>query len=522
MAARPPIFLADDFVEHVNVGWRIEPGVSDPANPLIEPKYPWDSGCTFSHGTVMIDPFDGKWKMWYVSTPYADADNSFDRRLTYAESEDGEHWVRPMVDVVPFRGPLGKTNADFWKESAVPASGKTTAPLCEKTNILLDHSSGGSCAFASVFVNADAPADERYEMFLFRCPLLGGPRRDGVPYVQGLSPAAKEDVKWLCRYTSGDGIHWTAKDGPIRIATSDSCWIYKELSAVTGHRYVAHHKAELRGELPTGFTARIPPYEIACYTPEHNDNCRVQWRRTSDDGIHWSEKELVLAPDPLDPPDTQFHELTVFPYSDRGLIGMVAAEHCNEQTLTQYFAASTDGVNWWRPSRRRPCVPLAPLGEYGGGSVYGMRMMVEEGDRMHLYYCGLQNEQNTRYGTRSGCHPFNGAMMRATWQTGRFWAAVTSRGGASEGQLLTRPQEGLEGKSLVVNAATSDEGKVEAELVDANGEAIVGYRRADCVPLRGDHRSATMRWRGGSACPIKSASVRVFFSGSRLYGFEWR
>jgi len=522
MSPRPPIFYSDDFVEHVNVGWRIEPGVPDPANPLLEPQYPWDSGCAFSHGTVMIDPFDGQWKMWYISTPYADADNLFDRRLTYATSDDGVHWVRPLLEVVPYAGPPGKTNADYARESAEGVSDTPRKVLCEKTNILLDHASGGFCSFASVFANRDAAPSEWYEMFLFRCPIFGGPRQNGVPYVQGLAPVAKEDAKWLCRYTSPDGIRWVAKDGPIVIATSDSCWIYKELSAVTGHRYVAHHKAELRGTLPTGFTARIPPYEIACYTPEHFDNCRVQWRRTSEEGIHWSEKELVLAPDPMDPPDTQFHELTVFPYSEGGLIGLVAVEHCNEQSLTQYFAASRNGTQWWRPSRRRPCVPLASLGDYGGSCVYGMRMMVEEGDRMHLYYCGLSNQQNTVYDSKRGCHPFNGAVMRATWQTGRFWAAVTSRGGASEGQLLTPTQDDLAGKSLVVNAVTVADGKVEAEIVGADRTPIPGYSRADCVPLRGDHRSTTLHWRSGSTCPVQTAGTRVCFTRARLYGFEWR
>jgi len=515
---RPPIFFADDFAERVNVGWRIEPGVPDPANPLIEPKYPWDAGCPFSHGTVLIDPFDGKWKMWYVSTSRADADNSFDRRLTYAESQDGVNWVRPMLDLLPFTGPPGKTNEDYWTDSAAPSS----PPLCDRTNILLDHSSGGSCAFASVFLNVDAPQDKRYEMFLFRCPLLGGPRTNGVPHVQGLKPVKTEDAKWLCRYYSPDGIHWVVSDGPISIETNDSCWIYKELEASTGHRYVAQHKHQLRGKLPTGFTARIPPYEIARYTPDEDDNCRVQWQRSSDDGLHWSEKQMVLAPDPMDPPDTQFHELTVFPYGDRGLLGMVATEHANEQTLTQFFAASPDGVNWWRPSRRRPCVHLAPLGEYGGACIYVMRMMVEEGDKMHLYYCGLENQQNSLYETQSGCHPFSGALMRSTWRTGRFFAAVTSRGGPSEGQLLTHIRDGLAGKSLVMNALTLPDGKVEAELIDPAGRPIPGYTRADCRPLRGDHTSAPMHWRAGTVCPRPSAAVRVFFSRTRLYGFDWR
>ena len=201
---------------------------------------------------------------------------------------------------------------------------------------------------------------------------------------------------------------------------------------------------------------------------------------------------------------------------------MVATEHCNEQNLTQYFAASRNGRRWWRPSRRRPCVPLAPLGEYGGGSVYGMRMLVEEGDRVHFYYSGLVNEQHTRYATKTGCHPFHGAVMRRTWQTGRFWAAVTSRGGASEGWLRTPVRNGIAGKSLIVNAVTVGTGRVEAELVAPDGTPIPGYSRAEAVALEGDHLRARCQWRSGSTCPVEAASVRVFFGSARVYGLDWR
>jgi hypothetical protein len=441
--------------------------------------------------------------------------------LTYAESDDGVHWVRPMLDLVPYTGRPGKTNVEYAEQTCSTPQTPGTI-LCEKTNILLDHTSGGTCSFTSVFINTDAPIEKRYEILMFREPMFDGPRSDGVPYVKGLNATKQKDTKWLCRYYSEDGMHWVAHDGPIDIETNDSCWIYKELASVTGHQYVCHHKLEVQGELPTGFVAQLPPYEIACYSPEKNDNCRVQWRRTSDDGIHWSDRQLVLAPDPVDPPDTQFHELTVFPYSDRGLIGMVATEHANEQTLTQYFAASADGTDWWRPSRRRPCVPLTPLGDYGSGSVYPMRMMVEEDDKMHLYYSGLANQQNNLYETKSGCHPFNGAIMRSTWKTGRFWAAVTSQGGPSEGQLLTHSQNDVVGKSLVVNAVTVGDGQLQAELLDAEGNVIAGYSRDDCQLLRGDQLNATVQWTGGDKCPADTVAVRVYFNRTRLYGFQWR
>ena len=59
--------MGTDFPEKHNIAWRIELAQDDPANPLIEPKYPWDAGSIASYGTVMLDPTDDLWKMWYIS-----------------------------------------------------------------------------------------------------------------------------------------------------------------------------------------------------------------------------------------------------------------------------------------------------------------------------------------------------------------------------------------------------------------------------------------------------------------------
>ena len=50
--------MSEDFIERSNIAWRVEPGEQDPANPLLEPKYPWDTGCVFLHGSIMVDPMD--------------------------------------------------------------------------------------------------------------------------------------------------------------------------------------------------------------------------------------------------------------------------------------------------------------------------------------------------------------------------------------------------------------------------------------------------------------------------------
>ena len=93
-AAEPlPFLMASDFSDLELVAWRIEQGRQDKANPLLEPEMPWDAGGVFSHGTVLKDPIDGRFKAWQISTPLSrplgPGTWRHDRWLTYLESDDG-------------------------------------------------------------------------------------------------------------------------------------------------------------------------------------------------------------------------------------------------------------------------------------------------------------------------------------------------------------------------------------------------------------------------------------------------
>jgi hypothetical protein len=124
--------LGEDFVEKHNVAWRVELATEETANPLIDPKFPWESAAVFSHGTILLDPIDGLWKAWYVSARETKLQSSAERRLCYAESKDGLNWTRPKLNICSYPG-------------------------FPRTNILLDIESGGSSQHASVIVHPDAP-----------------------------------------------------------------------------------------------------------------------------------------------------------------------------------------------------------------------------------------------------------------------------------------------------------------------------------------------------------------------------
>jgi hypothetical protein len=286
----------------------------------MTPKYPWDSGETFSHGCVLIDPTDGLYKAWYLSTPQG----TKDRQCTYAVSEDGVNWDRPELDVYPCDG-------------------------YDKTNIILGSKMGGKLGQLSVVIHPDAPPDQRYELFCFRDPCYwvwktpgyGCPdkRIEGVP----LPPGYDHHLYGMYRHFSADGIHWKTQSEPIAgdVRTSEAYGGRPIVSAdglsifqLHDGRYVMHNKVELAA-IPGGYVA----HDIGA------GGCRTIARRESDDGQHWSVTyQNILTPDWRDPADTQFMELGCNQYNN-GFIGMATVYHAHEGTIDLQLAGSAVGGN---------------------------------------------------------------------------------------------------------------------------------------------------------------------------------
>jgi hypothetical protein len=496
-----------DFPEKRNVAWRIEIGQDDAANPLIEPKYPWDAGSIASYGTVAIDPFDHLWKMWYVSRPTRPSPTSGPATgwsLTYAESEDGARWNRPELSICGYQEHT-------------------------KTNLLLDLDSGGLSQQASVIFHPGAPSDWRYEMFVFRWPNYDG----GSSVVRGfpLPSGETKHTDGLYRYRSADGKRWLPWE-KVPIETRDSLWISQSGDGT----YHAFSKICI-----PAFPGGLVPYDCAV------GECRVIVWRTSQNGTEWSPYHLAITPDWLDSPDTQFMELTAIPERN-GYIGLLTVYHALNQSIDIQFAASRDGKTWWRPDRRA-CVPLKPLGDYGGGMIWPMQPPIHHDGRIYLFYSGqdglhhdyLNTEivERARQGGLPGWPHYwtglrmgedsytpiaglqwtHGVMCRTSWLEGRLWGAVPASGGPLEGVLGSKVQT-AGGKRLQINAVTVGDGALKAELLQGD-EPIPGFRRADCVPFQGNEKSVVMRWKGGERCPAPEVRTRFYLTRTRFYGFDW-
>lgn len=510
-----PFLVGSDFTERRNVAWRVELGQPDGQNPIVEPATEWDSAHPFLHGTVLQDPIDGLWKAWGTAAAEGNSATMQPRRLAYLESEDGINWQRPNLDI----NHIGSH---------------------QRSNILLDINSGGNSSYASVLVEPNAPKSQRYQMFLLRRP--GEPKGiDGISSVRGFQTLdGKTPCDWgLYRYYSHDGLHWQPDKGPVLIndpdimkagTTSDSIFVYRNPDG----GFVAYHKTQI-----ASFPGAIVPYELG------PGGCRILVRRTSEDGVDWSPHEPCMLPDWRDSSDTQFMEISVTPLHG-GYLGIVTVYRAASQTLELQFAASRDGRHWWRPNRR-PCITVPPLGNYGGGMMWGSHHMVTVGDTLHFYYTALQGLHGDMFSTEepqgavereplyrplrplhgetlsraSSLLPFHGALCRATWVKSRLWALTTATGGDFEGTATTATVSS-EKSMLTISASTLPGGTVLAELLDGSGKVVEGFSREESDGFSGDADYATLTWRGTPTCPRSRLRARFILRRACLYGFAFK
>ena len=495
--------IDEDIAQRDKVGWRMERAVLDSNNPLMEPQYPWDSGAVFSHGTVQIDPIDGLWKAWYISTPSGIDDFEGSRCLTYATSEDGVNWTRPELDLCP-------------------------RPGHPRTNILFDWDSGGISMYASVLIHPEAEPDRRYEMFCMRGP--GRPKGAGADVVRGfeLRPGESKHPFATYRYYSADGINWKAHEGPLlEIQTVGKRMTMPYTSAQGGADQASYYSNSELGIDDGGYTLYQKVGEVMHPGGLIPHDCfpwgrRVMARRTSPDGSVWSDPEVVIQPDWLDPHDQQFMELAPAKVSG-GYLGLLTCYNVREHTIDWQFAGSADGRIWSRPSRQ-PTLPVSPLGDYGGGMLWSTRKLVEHDGRLYMYFSGTEGlHGDTSFGTGPNMYSFYASICRASWEVDRYWAVVSGPGGPEEAAFTTHPQA-VGGKRLLLNAATSTvmEGELTAELIDGDGNPLPGFTRDDYVPWHGDSKDQQARWSGGDTAPRDDVAIRFSIQRSRLYGFAWR
>lgn len=227
----------------------------------------------------------------------------------------------------------------------------------------------------------------------------------------------------------------------------------------------------------------------------------------SDDGSHWTKPVAgaVFGADDLDPDATQIYGMPAFPYQNL-YIGlpwiyharwikygkylspesMYEAQAGSPLTIDVQLAWSWDLVNWNRTPTRSPFIPLGAGGAFDSGMVFTARAPVIVNDKLYFYYGGFNRVHDDARG-------IEGAIGLATLRLDGF---CSMQAGKDEGWLISR-REVFRTPRVHINAATAQDGFVEAELLDRDNHVIPGFSRHECVPFRGDSVRHTLEWKSG-------------------------
>lgn len=446
--------LVDDFlVAETTLKRTFHLAEYHPANPVLKPDRPWESAgrgpmaMPFSDG-VWFDPKDRLFKMWYFG--------GYGTSTCYAISQDGIHWEKPELDVVP------------------------------GTNIV--HQQGRDSGTVWLDPNPARP-EERFKMALYS----GGTFQ---------------------LFRSGDGIHWTkVSDGG---KTGDrSTFFYNPFR----QRWVFSLRSG-------GRLGRSRQYWETADFFSFSDEARnkgdvVFW--LASDSADWPRDDLKTKPqlynfDAVGYESVILGLFTIWRGDYRSTPATERARELQQQGRPKQNSVcigfSRDGFHFDRPDRRPFCPVSETKGDWNWGNVQSAAPgCLVVGDRLYFYVSGRGGKGFP------GCNytDAGGSTGLATLRRDGF---ASMDAGDQEGMLTTRPVT-FRGKHLFVNA-DADQGQLQVEILDEQGQPIAPFTRANCLPVREDKTLIPVAWEGAadlSSLAGKPVRLRFHLRGGALYAF---
>ncbi len=431
-----------------------------PENPILRGENPWESVASL-YGTVLYDPQDSLFKMWYLTGPYVDGMVEVRQRkalgnitlLAYATSTDGVHWEKPILNQVDFAGSTENNLIDV---------GRTN---CEGMAVLYDE-------------NETDPA-RRYKGFYWE---HGGIdtfiQHDG----RTIWGHGEGDGMWMS--FSPDGVHWTNyEDNPVISLGSDTTqslvWDPKIQKYVVFGRFGAGGRKTARAE--------------------------------SSDSIHFSEPKLVLECDEIDEGGTQIYGMPINIYE--GIyIGMIwIYREGVDGTIDTSLATSRDGIKWQRVLDRQTFLTLGEKGSWEDGMVRISQNFITYNDQLYFYYGGV-NGPHTGRKFKQVERKHKSMLGLATLRRDGF---VSLDAEETEGYMLTKPLP-LDGKDLCLNV-DARRGYVVVTVTDDMGTPLENYASERII---GDELETTVKF-SRSLEALKGRKVRLRFQlkDASLYSY---
>jgi len=444
-------------------------------NPVLKADKPWENtvegypyAAPFSDG-IWYDELDGKFKMWYLSG--AGGINKMRHSLAtcYAESLDGIHWTKPMLDILN-----GTNYTDINNRDAA--------------TVWLD--------------KQEKDPSKRFKFFNVEYRMMNNVEYNSA-YAQ-----YQIDLKY-----SSDGIHWSknvAQSGSI----TDRCTAFY-------NPFTNKWCLSMRYSVPA-ISNRSRSYFENSNVEDLVSVAHMLSRETNDKyGVFWftpddKEKRNPDYPDVL----PGIYNFDAIAYESI-ILGFYSEWQGPENNICKklmipkrneiQLGYSRDGFHFSRPSHQSFMGVNSEKGAWNNGnmqSINGVPIIV--GDSLYFYSSGQMK---------------NDIWWDACVSTGlaklRRDGFVSMHSDKKEGFLLTEKLS-FDGKYLFVNADVT-KGELSVEAVGEDGNVISGFSRKDCqVMKKKSGTSVQITWKKNedlSQFNDKRIRFRFYLTNGDLYSF---
>ncbi len=421
--------LVDDFlVSSTNMSFDCHTPNFYSGNPVLEPNQSWEEtiegapyAAPFSDG-VWYDELEGKFKMWYLAG--AGSLHRQDKQTFYtgyAESRDGKHWVKPLLDIYPGTSIVDTCNRD----------------AC---TIWLDRKASHPDRRYKMFNVERRPSDKRWQFILKYSP-------DGIHWSQGVAQSGDLYDRSSVFYNPFRNV-WCLS---MRYSTSVSS---------RSRSYLENKDPEVAVSMAHRVRKGVPDQNVVFwFTPDEQEPHNPQFPEVNP-GIYNFDciayESLMLG------------QYSVWQGPENNACAELGIQKRNEVLL----GFSRDGFHFSRPFHK-PFLSVNPVeGAWNWGnmqSVCGVPLIV--GDSLYFYASGRRlNQIMWDSYTSTGL---------ATLRRDGF----VSRGAGRDNRFLVTEPVTFTGNYLFVNANVR--GMLQVEILDASGEPIDGFGKHDIKLLKG-------------------------------------
>lgn len=503
------IYFYDDCPIHSAHGIDRVPGPVEKQGVVLQPDRPSDANQVMTFASSMVPLRSGGWRLYYTVFGVTTM------RIAVAESADGLHWEKPNLGQVQFEGQDSNLLDIKGLADGVDRYGQPQV-------FQLDDDSWRMYFWVNNrpylrYLVAVSDNGLEWEAQDFDDPVIYHPIELGSwIWKAGVPPPVDErgdgpDQKALNIFVPGSK---EAKWGRMQQISSVDELLYCKRMRANDAAYVFRDPDSGQFEFYAPWPMCNPE---GSWRRAEDDNApfmlRSISRRTSNDGLTWSDAELLITPDDEDRPDQQFYYLAVH-RQDGWHVGMMGSYPVFDQTMDIELCFSRDGRRWERPVRT-PWVRREEPHEMG--MLYAPNRLLDDGDNWLLLYTAAGHRHNEDRGDEAAGRVSQ--VCAARFPKNRF-LGLRSRGDGAA-MVWTRPFL-MGGTQLCIDGKI--DGSLRAELCDPFGMPIEGFTKGRCLPVGGDRVDHELRWEGSSTehYAYNAVSLRLEYTRGEIYNIHWR